>query len=432
MKLTHHQKELYLNAAVAFGVKLAAAGCNFILSLVLARTLGIEGTGIYYLAFTLATIGATVGKVGLDTLLIRFIAKNAIINKWGVVKGIYNKAIKLAFFASLATSIAVYLASDQAAQNIFNAPQLVEPLQLMAISILPTTLFMLHASALQGIKRVAMSVSVLSLFAPLCTIIFIPFMVPSFGINGAALSYIIAAFITLIIGVFFWHFSTPELRKCSPSIKIESFSSCLPSYFWIGIFQQLNLWMPTLILGALSTEIEVGLYSVASRIAMITLFVMFAVNTIAAPKFAEYYSDSDFISLEKFAQRATLILVLGAGAVFSAFSIFSVDLLSLFGPEFVAGRAVLIVISLGLFLATSSGSVGHILLMCGGERSLRFSVAMAISSNVVVSLLLVPRWGALGAAFSALVSYLVQSILSAHAVHRHYNIQPWAFWRNSR
>src|SRR5574340_239897 len=92
-RLDEHMKEIVSGAAVALSLKVVAAGTAFALHVVLARLLGAEGTGIYFLAFTVIAIGAVIGRLGLDNAMLRYIAAHASVQDWSAVKGVSRKGL---------------------------------------------------------------------------------------------------------------------------------------------------------------------------------------------------------------------------------------------------------------------------------------------------------------------------------------------------
>ena len=88
-------QEVVNGASVAFVIKVIGAGLSFGFNVLLARMLGADGAGIYFLALTVTTIATVFGRMGLDNALLRFTAANAAVGDWGAVKGIYRKGMML-------------------------------------------------------------------------------------------------------------------------------------------------------------------------------------------------------------------------------------------------------------------------------------------------------------------------------------------------
>jgi len=61
-------------SAVAFAVKLLAAGSLFAMNVVIARQLGADEAGLFFLAYTIGFIAAAASRLGLDNTHVRSIA----------------------------------------------------------------------------------------------------------------------------------------------------------------------------------------------------------------------------------------------------------------------------------------------------------------------------------------------------------------------
>jgi O-antigen/teichoic acid export membrane protein len=68
------------------------------------------------------------------------------------------------------------------------------------------------------------------------------------------------------------------------------------------------MWTSTLVLGVWGTTAQVGIYTTAYRTSMLTGFILITVNTIVAPKFAEYYSLNQMKRLEDMASSSVRIM----------------------------------------------------------------------------------------------------------------------------
>ena len=62
-----------LRGGQAFALRIVGAVLGFFFNIVLARVLGAQGAGIIYLALTITTIAAILGRIGKDVSLLRFI-----------------------------------------------------------------------------------------------------------------------------------------------------------------------------------------------------------------------------------------------------------------------------------------------------------------------------------------------------------------------
>jgi hypothetical protein len=92
----------------------------------------------------------------------------------------------------------------------------------------------------------------------------------------------------------------------------------------------------------------------------------------------------------------------------------------------------LVILAVAQFIAVLCGSVGPLLIMSGNERQLRNVSAAAFVLCLVLNILLIPEFGALGAAISACVAIVFRNLLGTLQVYRHLHILPFFVKGKSR
>lgn len=426
-KFDGHTQELISGASVAFVLKIIAAGMAFLLNIVLARLLGADGSGIFFLAFTIVIIMAGIGTMGMENALVRFIAANASEKKYGKVLGVYKKANLYCALAAGSFSVILYFISPWISQNLFNKPELGVPLKFMSLAILPLALLNLHAYALQGLKKIAESISVLSIFVPLVTSIVALLLVPYFGINAAVLGYLLAAFISLTIGLFFWKkVITPYKNDAKEFDAKELLNTSVP-LLGVNIMNLIIMWSPIIFIGMWNSSEDVGIYNAASRTAMLTSFVLIAVNSIAAPKFAELYKQGDMVALESLARNSAKLMTLIASPILLFFISAPEYVLSLFGHDFTSGGLILTILAVGQFVNVATGSVGYLLMMSGNEKLLRNNLLFCVSIGTILNIIFIQNYGAVGGAVSAAIVLALQNIVALFLVNKKLKINMLPF-----
>jgi len=404
-----HFQELLHGASVAFVLKILAAGSAFGLNVILARMLGAEGSGFFFLALSIVLVVATVGRIGMENSLVKFIAASVVSEHPGKVLGVYKKALLYSFVASAFLSTLLVLFAPWISKVIFSKPELEAPLSIMAIAVVPLALLTLHAYALQGLKKIGASISVLSVFVPFFTCIFVlPFAV-RYGINVVASGYLLATIITLIMGRWFWLRAIHSFKyeKIEFASK-ELLSSSIP-LLGVAIMNLVINWSPMVFLGIWESAENIGIYSAASRTAMLTSFVLVAINSIAAPQFAAFYQQGDLNKLEKVARNSTTIMVIFATPVLLLFLVVPEWILSIFGEQFKQGAIVLMILASAQFVNVVTGSVGYLLMMSGNERLMRNILFFCSIQVILLNLCLVPNFGMTGGAISVAVALASQN-----------------------
>lgn len=410
-KFDGHTQELISGTSVAFVLKIIAAGMAFILNIVLARLLGADGSGLFFLAFTIVIIMAGIGTVGMENALVKFIAANISVKKYGKVLGVYKKAILYSLIVAGTLMAILYFSSHWISENIFNKIELGTPLSYMSLAILPLALLNLHSYSLQGLKQIAKSISILSIFVPLITSISAILFISHYGINAAFFGYIIATYTTLIIAFSFWRKSIRPFANNIAEFESKLLLDTSIPLLGVNLMTLIIVWSPLLFLGVWGSNEDVGIYNAASRTAMLTSFVLIAVNSIAAPKFSELHIKGDLKTIALVVCNSTNIMTLIASPILLIFIIFPDVILSLFGEEFKNGERVLIILAIGQFINVITGSVGYLLMMTGHERLVRNVLFYSAVLGVVLCNFLIQYFGVIGAAIAATIILSFQNII---------------------
>lgn len=422
-RMDSHMKEALSGALLAFLMRGAGAGLAFAFNVVLARLLGAEGAGLYFLALSATTIGAVVARMGLDNTLLRFIASSASQGDWGRVKGVHALGMKVALFASVLVSAATFVLAPLVSANVFGKPALTEVIRWMSLGVISFSFMMLLAESLKGLKRIRNSMLVSGVIYPLVGLLLIWPMVRLFGLVGASVTYVLATGLAALAGWVFWRNALrPHGGVLTPFPSDELFSSSRPLWLMALINQAVLPWAPLLLLGVWGTTEESGIFGAATRVAMLVTFFLVSVNTILAPKFAELYARGDIATLGQLASRFALIITVLASPLLFLL-VFKGDwVMGLFGEGFERGGAVLAILALGQAVNTLTGPVGYLLMMSGHESDMRNSAILASGILLALALGCIPTMGMLGAAIAAASAIAGMNIFSMYLVWKRLHI----------
>ena len=94
-------------------------------------------------------------------------------------------------------------------------------------------------------------------------------------------------------------------------------------------------------------------------------------------------------------------IALGAALVMTMILFaFGRQVLTLFGPEYADGYKILVVLTLGHLISAGAGPVGYLMSLTGHERSAAGVYGVCVCVNIVANAVLIPQYGAMGAAFA--------------------------------
>ena len=157
--------------AVVLLFKVIGALGGYVLLFSLSRVGGELSVGIYEVAFTVVLIGSTVSRWGLDTVLVREMARDREANL--ASRALYIAVLSRVFLLSIACSIAVFFGAQFLTDLFFqNTPTKV--IATAAFAIIPFTLMLLNAEVFRAFQNLISSVALvieerMSQIAHMCT-----------------------------------------------------------------------------------------------------------------------------------------------------------------------------------------------------------------------------------------------------------------------
>jgi O-antigen/teichoic acid export membrane protein len=179
--------------------------------------------------------------------------------------------------------------------------------------------------------------------------------------------------------------------------------------------------MGLILVGSIAGPVGAGIYRVAVRGADLVAFALAGINAAIAPRLAQLHAVNDIAGLRRVLLFGALASLAWAVPVAAVLIIFGDRILTaVFGVEFAVGAMTLTILCIGQVFHSATGPIGLLLNMTGRERATARGHAIALAVGLAGGLLLIPRWGAEGAAVAAALSVVtwnaVVSIDAARAL----------------
>ncbi|MEM1170489.1 MAG: polysaccharide biosynthesis C-terminal domain-containing protein, partial [Cyanobacteria bacterium P01_H01_bin.35] len=147
-----------------------------------------------------------------------------------------------------------------------------------------------------------------------------------------------------------------------------------------------------------------------------------------APTFTTLYVQGDRQELQKLVFKVTVWISWFSLAVASILIIFAQPIMGLFGSDFVVGHWQLKILVLGQLVSALCGSVGTLLIMTGHQNQAVFISGYTALINIVLNGVLVPIFGAIGAAIATSLTIAMWNIWLSFLVIKHLDIYPSIFY----
>lgn len=408
----------------SFALLMLSLLAEYYFTFFISRNLGAEIVGIFSLSLTVLNIFVVFGKQGLDMFLLRFMARYSSLGEWGKAKEIYYKIINIALISAIFYTILLYAASGLIATKIFNKDYLKFYLQIISLMIIPATLLSINTESLRGLKKTKEYVFIQNtmpfLIAGLLITIIYQFKKSTqlpFYMYGAGLA------ISCLVS-FRYLFKNKKLvraKKTADSPYKKIFSVSIPMLITSSVFMTMS-WIDKIMLGYLSTDAAVGIYSVAFKTAQLTQITLFAVNSITASKFSEYFSKNNMQSLKMIVENSSKLIFWSSAPILLLLFIFPEQILAIYGTEFIAGKYALLLLTAGAFINSISGSVGYLLQMTGNHNLFLKIILISAIINVLLNAVLIPKYGINGAALASMISMAIWNLTSSIFIKHKYKI----------
>ena len=278
---------LYKQSFIALSIKVLGAVMAFLFNIFLARKLGAEHTGIFYLCYTVLMIAIVFSRLGIDNILLRNVAAFNDKKRYQDLKSIFRVCIKIVFFSSLVVSSLLYLLSDYIIIYFFKNPEMLNSLQLILIGIIPYSLSLIVVAGLKGLKKIGEATIIESVVIPTFSVGVLYFMLDDTQVNNFVSSYVIGFFLLICLAFFFWERNTRFIKEKTLSVNYKKVLNSSIPLLWVSAMFLVNTWADRIFLGYYSDAEAVGVYSIAVKIALLVSFILGAVNSASSAKFSD-------------------------------------------------------------------------------------------------------------------------------------------------
>jgi len=383
---------------------------GFVVTIVISRTLGTSGLGIYAYAVTIIVIATVPVSYGWGTSLLRSASTSHFSGDWRATSGL---AIRGAQFAFL---LAVILL------GAFLALRLMTPefLQVLNISIATASsltfvflfdqLSALRASILRGLDRPITAQAPEMLVRPLVFVIAFFSLAWWLG-EGVApvhafIALSIAAFVSAIAGYGLLRWRAPtNLKGTTASFDTRSWlASASPIALSSGLIV-LNSHLDILILGIFVEAADIGIYRVAVQTSLVSGLAYTSLNMLASQRFAFAAAAGDRVGVKASATFMARIAVLCSIPLLIVLILAGQSIVPyVFGENFGAALGPMIVLAFGQSFTAATGMAQPLLLMNGLEKHVMYWTSVSVVMNILLCLIFIPLFGVIGAAFATVIA----------------------------
>jgi O-antigen/teichoic acid export membrane protein len=399
---------IFHQSGIVFAGTIFAAILGYGFKVYLARFLGAEALGMYALGMTLISFLGMVNVLGLPDSAVRFVAKYMATNRFDALRSLLWKGSLILVAVNVVLAALLLEFGPWVVRRFYHTPQLARYLPLFALIMITGVLNGFFGKVLAGYKQVGRRTMITRFVSsPVTIAVTVLLITLGGGLWGYLTAQIVSAATVLVLLVSLVWRLTPvtarslDLKKLRIEPEVWSFSVAM---FGVGLMEFLITQADRVALGVYRGAHIVGIYAVATTLIAYEPIILQSVNQIFAPVIADIHTRGDHALLGRLFQFLTKWMLGLTFPLAIVMILYARPIMRIFGHDFEAGWPILVIGTCGQLVNCGVGSVGNLLLMSGNQRRLiRVQAAMAVVM-VVLSVKLVPVWGALGAAAAAAIT----------------------------
>jgi len=394
------RKTIARNAVVLLVTQVTTWVLTLLFTVLVPRYLGADAVGKLHFANSMWAIAAILMTFGMDTLLIKEIARRR--DRLPALLG--NSFVLRILFACVGyAALWAWLA-------LFDYPE--DTRIVVYIVGLTTVVWQLIAAcqaAFQGLERMEFQSLGNIVEKVVSTTASIGLLLLGYGVYAVALVGTLAALVNLSIQTLFLARLTP-LR---PSLAARTLRDLLVGgapYLAAGVFLTIYMQFDIVVLSLLTTDRVVGWYGAADQLFGTLLFVPTVFITAVFPALSRMYAEASD-SLVKVIRRsfdllALMSLPLGLGMV----AVGHEGVVLLFGEGFYGSGAILALMGIVLILTYMNMLIGRFLISMDRQGQWTRVMAAAVAATLPLDLLLIPYCdyafgnGGIGGALSFIIT----------------------------
>ncbi len=393
-------KNVAKNTAFLTGGLIAQKVLSFVYFLFLARFLGKDAVGKYLYALSFMTAFSIISDLGFQQVVIREVAKakeRAAI----VLKNALAVRVLLSFFAA-ACLIVVAIVTERDAVRL-------DLILFSSVIIIFDAIQVTNYAALRGFQNlkyealgivigqiITIGASALIIFSKLpITYLVLPLAAGSLW--NAAYS-----------GYFVSKLSKTPVRPRFDFSVIKMLAISAAPFALSSIFVKIYSTVDSIMLGRLSGDAALAAYGIPYKFVFAFQFIPIALAAALYPTFTTLVASGEkekagAVFAGAFRYLGLIVLPLVAGMIVLAAPLMT----KLYGANYTASAIILSILSFALISAFLDFPVGALLNGAHRQNIQTFWMGITVFVNILLNLILIPRFGAIGAAIAAVIGNFI-------------------------
>ncbi len=388
-----NHRQLISNTSCAFLSHFIRIITNLIIFVLIARAVGVEDFGKFTFSFSFTIMFMYVANFGLDRLTTLETSRDrTFIDKYS--GSIMAARLFFSFLALLLTWLII---------NAMHYPKDTRLIvYILSFSVIMQSLIMFANSIFRGIEKLKYETIVAFINNILLFMLAVAFLAFGYGLIAIAFVFLFSRFVAFFFAITIYKYRVGKIRFHFDYQLCKKISRrALPFAFW-SILTVVLYNIDTVLLSYLKGDYLVGIYQPAVKIIGALVVVPLILDSSFLPVLSRLHDQkSHFEALGK--QLNTILFFIGVPLMAGIFVLADKIILFVYGEKFMESAVVLQVFSLILLLRFAIKGHETMLTAIGKQKVIFYIISSATICNIVFNILLIPRFGMMGAAYTAIL-----------------------------
>lgn len=396
---------------------------------VFSRYYGAHGLGVFSIGFGIFTLLTTFSILGFNYGLSRYISLYQEKNK-EKLRNIILIFFSVSFVLSIIFAIGLVFLSNYLAV-IYKIDELAVILRYFAAAIPLYVIILMLQKIFEGFKDFKYSAILEGSINFLKFVFLVICVFYSFKLPFVVLSFVLTIFLVDIFGALLVrkYIKLKEIinSKVDKDLLLDVIRFSWPLSLVFILHTVLNQF-DSLILGYFSSPVDVGVYNLATSIAGLISLASLVGGPVLLPSFGDLYSKKDDTNMKSlYISSIKWLTLLSFPILFITVSYPGFVLKFIGGSEFSAGAVTLMIISIAFLINTVFIATTMLLMAIGKTKYLLMNTSTALIFNLILNVILIKRYGIIGAAITFLITAVIINSLRIVEVKKLLGLNPFDF-----
>lgn len=405
----------YSSLVVFIGVALSKI-FTYLYRVIIGRNFGPEVYGLFSLATMILIFVVAFFSFGLPEGIVRFIPLYRGKNQKDHISFLIKRSFSILLSISLLGALLLFFLAEPISLEIFHNSKLIPFLRIAALTIPFFILANFYLAILRAYEFIGVYSFILNFlqnFMKVASILF--FIVLGLRTNVVMYSYFIGI-LAMFLGAYFAcdKYAKIVVKKSLNFKKKSEVIESLFSYSWpltlLGIASFALYWIDSFTIGFFKTAADVGFYNAAIPLASLLMIAPDLIIQLFFPLVTKEYSKKNYKLIEELSKQVTkwifivnlpfvVIMLLFPGAIINLF----------FGKTYLVAEQALRLLAIGTLFGSLAIVPSHLISMVGKSKLMLTNISFMLGLNLILNIILVPKYGINGAALSTMIILILLS-----------------------